>query len=346
MLLLLLLLLLQKVAPFPGSAWLEHVAATSSSPFYWNGAAYTSVYEAILQRGPLAQPYRNINAYINSNFFSNQLAGWIVQQTGSLVWGHYLLTYLRSLVAANALYLITGSIFHYFCYWHYSAQSVWETRKKPSGAIIWNQIRLATSSLVLYAVVPCVNEYLIEQGYTRVYYTVDQIGGWLPAILYFILHFTLIEISLYWLHRALHANKFLYTYVHKRHHQYNTPATVSPWASFAFDPVDGILQAGLYPLVLMLAPIHYWTHMLLLFGIGVWSTFIHDTMDWKVEFVLGSRYHTLHHTHSICNYGLMFTFCDYVWGTLRVPVGPTGSELKHSNDGSRRGGISTTKKLE
>lgn len=44
------------------------------------------------------------------------------------------------------------------------------------------------------------------------------------------------------MHRTLHENKFLYKYVHALHHKYNKPSTLSPWASVAFNPLDGILQ--------------------------------------------------------------------------------------------------------
>ena len=34
---------------------------------------------------------------------------------------------------------------------------------------------------------------------------------------------------------------------------------------------------------------------------------------------MGSKYHLMHHTHYHYNYGQYFIFCDYIWGTLRVP---------------------------
>lgn len=44
------------------------------------------------------------------------------------------------------------------------------------------------------------------------------------------------------MHRTLHTNKFLYKYVHALHHKYNSAETLSPWASIAFNPLDGVLQ--------------------------------------------------------------------------------------------------------
>lgn len=50
--------------------------------------------------------------------------------------------------------------------------------------------------------------------------------------------------QIYWMHRTLHTNKFLYKYVHALHHKYNTADTLSPWASIAFNPLDGCLQVA------------------------------------------------------------------------------------------------------
>ena len=47
------------------------------------------------------------------------------------------------------------------------------------------------------------------------------------------------------MHRTLHTNKFLYKYVHALHHKYNSAETLSPWASIAFNPLDGCLQVML-----------------------------------------------------------------------------------------------------
>jgi sterol desaturase/sphingolipid hydroxylase (fatty acid hydroxylase superfamily) len=47
---------------------------------------------------------------------------------------------------------------------------------------------------------------------------------------------------------------------------------------------------------------------------------------------IGSKYHTtVHHTHYIYNYGQVFLFCDWFWGTLQIPNGPTSVDTKKKN---------------
>ena len=139
-----------------------------------------------------------------------------------------------------------------------------------------------------------------------------------------IIYFTLVEIGIYWMHRTLHTNKWMYKHIHMLHHAYNKPETLTPWASIAFHPLDGILQASPYVGALFVVPCHYLTHVFLLFFTAIWATYIHDSMDFNIDPIMGSKYHTVHHTHYIYNYGQIFTFCDRFWGTLRVPLEPTG----------------------
>ena len=70
----------------------------------------------------------------------------------------------------------------------------------------------------------------------------SQVGGWGTYLIYTLVYFMLVEIGIYWMHRTLHTNKFLYKYIHALHHSYNSPETLTPWASIAFNPLDGILQ--------------------------------------------------------------------------------------------------------
>jgi lathosterol oxidase len=182
--------------------------------------------------------------------------------------------------------------------------------------------------MTLYTMLPVFDEWLIESGNTKVYFTIDEIGGWPNHVATMMLYFLCVEIGIYWMHRTLHTNKTLYKYIHLKHHQYNKAETLTPWASIACHPLDGIMQASPYVALLPFIPVHYLTHFGLLFFTAIWATYIHDAMDWNVDPVMGSKYHTVHHTHYIYNYGQVFIFCDWFWGTLKVPEGPTGMPAK------------------
>ena len=239
---------------------------------------------------------------------------------------HYFLCYLRNLGMGMLVYYAVAGIFHYFCYVHPLGASAFSNgrRKMPESSVIWHQIRLATASVFIYTTLPVLDEFLIEQGWTQAYYTVQDIGGYAWYFVWLAVYITLVEIGIYWMHRTLHTNKWMYKNIHLKHHVYNKPETLTPWASIAFHPIDGMLQASPYVGALLVCPCHYLTHIGLLFFTALWATYIHDSMDWNVGPIMGSKYHTVHHTHYIYNHGQFFTFCDRYWGTLRVPTEPTG----------------------
>lgn len=292
-----------------------------------SGETYSSAYDAILYGAPLKIPCRNFNAWVNSFFFGNDMTASLIHMVG-VEWAHYILCYLRNFVGAMLVYYGTGGIFHYFCYVHPMSQKIFQERARPSWETIWNQIQLSQKSMFIYVLLPVLDEFLIESGWTRTYYTIEEIGGWPMYLACMVLYFCLVEIGIYWMHRTLHTNKWMYKNIHMMHHQYKKAETLTPWASIAFNPIDGMLQASPYVGALFLVPCHYMTHFGLLFFTAIWATYIHDSMDWNVDPIMGSKYHTVHHTHYIYNYGQVFTFCDRIWGTFREPEGPTGVPVK------------------
>eukprot|EP00545_Synedropsis_sp_CCMP1620_P009534 CAMPEP_0119003328 /NCGR_PEP_ID=MMETSP1176-20130426/497_1 /TAXON_ID=265551 /ORGANISM="Synedropsis recta cf, Strain CCMP1620" /LENGTH=378 /DNA_ID=CAMNT_0006954919 /DNA_START=55 /DNA_END=1191 /DNA_ORIENTATION=+ len=316
------------VVPFPGTEWLTRMAATTKDTTFTtqNGNTYSSAYDAVLYGAPLDNPCRNFNAYINSFVIPESLASWILHKVNdNLEWGHYILCYLRNFLGGILVYYGTASLFHYHIYIHPRSAQIFRNRPRPTWDTIWDQIKLSQASISMYTLLPVIDEWIIEQGFSQVYYTVDQIGGFVPYAFYTILYFALVEIGVYWMHRTLHTNKWLYKHVHMLHHKYNRADTLTPWASIAFHPVDGMLQASPYVLLLPIIPCHYLTHFVMIFFTAIWATYIHDAVDlWNVDPIMGSKYHTVHHTHYIYNYGQVFTFCDQFWGTFKVPDGPTG----------------------
>jgi Delta7-sterol 5-desaturase len=321
--------------PFPGAGWIERLAAKGGMSLTLDdGTTYSSAYDAILNGDPLANPCRNFNAWVNSFFFSHNFVSTLIMTMG-VEWAHYILCYLRNFIGAMVVYYGTAGVFHYFCYVHPQSKEIFKERTRPSNEIMWHQIKLSQASMTLYVLLPVVDEWLVEQGYTKSYHTIAEIGGWPSHIFHFVVYFALVELGIYWMHRKLHTNKTLYKYIHLKHHQYNTPETLTPWASIAFHPLDGILQASPYVAVMLIWPVHYLTHFMLLFFTAIWATYIHDAMDFNIDPIMGSKYHTVHHTHYIYNYGQVFIVCDWLFGTLKVPQGPTGTNGKRQSNNKK-----------
>jgi Delta7-sterol 5-desaturase len=269
-------------------------------------------------------PHREFNEWLNSFMFSELTYASMKTFAGD-EWGYYLASYLRDLIAGTIVYWSTAGLWHLYIYAaHGEKYFEDEKRPYPTTEIIRDQQKLAQASLFLYAALPICSEYLIENGYTRSYFYIAELGGsfggWYYYFINTVFYVALVEIGIYWMHRTLHTNKFLYKWLHSTHHKYMEHSTLTPWASIAFNPFDGLAQASPYVVVMFIVPIHYYTHMIMLFFSGIWATNIHDSV-WvdDAEPIMGSKYHTIHHTHFMYNFGQWFTFCDHFWGTLRLP---------------------------
>jgi lathosterol oxidase len=226
-------------------------------------------------------------------------------------------SWLRCWIACVGLYFGVGGVWVYYTYFAFGA-IFFKPGQIPKFGDIFEQMKVAFLSMPLYAVLPAVTEYCVEQGWTLAYARVSDVG--LPKyVLYFILYMTSVEFFVYWQHRLLHDIKVGYTSLHHIHHKYNKEHTLSPFAGLAFHPIDGILQAIPYAWTLWFVPMHMLTHEMLLFITSIWTTNIHDCIHGKVAPVMGAGYHTIHHTTYRHNYGHYFTYMDKLFGTLVTP---------------------------
>lgn len=241
---------------------------------------------------------------------------------------HLVAVWLRNLIAAITLYLVLGAVWSIAIY-RSNEWPRWLPRaaERPSLADIMQQAQVALSSMPLFTVMPTLGEWLMERGFTRAIYDVQldlgassAAAGWVTACAWFAVYLAFVEWGIYWVHRYLHDNKTLYKLLHKKHHIYNNPGTMTPFAGLAFNPIDGMLQSAPYIVGLLVAPVHSWVHIAALFFTGIWTNNVHDTLTGDTEPVMGSAYHTLHHTLYWGNYGQFFVFFDWVHDTLEPPA--------------------------
>lgn len=128
------------------------------------------------------------------------------------------------------------------------------------------------------------------------------------------------ETYYYWLHRVMHHKK-LYKLMHKGHHD---SIEVSPWTSFAFDPLETIFQVLPFYIIVFLLPLHLYSILFLLLLMSLSATINHLNYEIFPQFfkhtfpfnqLIGATHHALHHKEFTTNYGLYFTFWDKWMGT-------------------------------
>jgi Delta7-sterol 5-desaturase len=128
----------------------------------------------------------------------------------------------------------------------------------------------------------------------------------------------------YWTHRAMHHRR-LFRFFHRTHHRSVTP---TPFAAYAFDLPEAVVQAAFLPLWLAVVPTAnlviflFLAFMITRNVMGHAGLELHGTSSggWvdhpMLQHINTTTHHDLHHSGGFnTNYGLYFTWWDRLMGT-------------------------------
>ncbi|CAL9224583.1 unnamed protein product [Arabidopsis halleri] len=230
---------------------------------------------------------------------------------------HVVQTWARNYIVSQVTYFLICSLWcFYFYHWkhdvHLSKEAI------PSRKSIMSQIHVSMKAMPWVSIVPTISEYFIEKGYTKCYFSISEVGP-IAYITHTIIHIILVEFWIYWTHRALHDVKPLYKHFHFVHHRFNTKTSLSPFAGAASHPVEAVLDALPYTILIFVVPMHFKTELVLLSLNGIWTFITHGCLDTKMWPFLTADYHTMHHIVHRYNYGNYTILMDWLFGTLRHP---------------------------
>ncbi|MCC9604370.1 sterol desaturase family protein [Blastopirellula sp. JC732] len=225
----------------------------------------------------------------------------------------YMTNLIRYVVAAGGAFLL-----FYVILW----RTGWITpiqKKLAAAPEMRREIFYSISSLTIFAGVGVIVYLGKASGVLQFYYGGNPLVDyyfWFSVVAMIVIH----DAWFYWTHRLLHT-KLLYAKVHRIHHQSHNP---TPWAAFAFHPVEAFVQAIILPLAAILLPMHpltviFW--MLYMTGMNVFGhlgfeLFPHWFLrsPWRRWHNTGVH-HNMHHRCVSSNYGLYFNFWDQWFGT-------------------------------
>ncbi|CAF5076993.1 unnamed protein product, partial [Rotaria sp. Silwood1] len=141
------------------------------------------------------------------------------------------------------------------------------------------------------------------RGYSKLYDSTQRSYNLIQFLKEFITFLFFTDMLIYFIHRALH-HRFLYKHFHKLHHRWIIP---TPFASHAFQWLDGFLQSLPYHLYVFLFPLHN----------------IHDgnysVPKYLQSIINGAAHHNDHHQYYDCNYGQFITLWDRLMNTFHSP---------------------------
>jgi Delta7-sterol 5-desaturase len=193
-------------------------------------------------------------------------------------------------------------------------------QKWPSNKDYQREIGYSFLTFFIFASIPFILNNHYVRPHTTIYTNIHQ-----HSLLYFTLAFPLLLIIhdtyFYWMHRMMHQPK-LFKFFHVVHHKSTNP---SPLASFAFQPTEAFIEAGVIIVFAFTVPIHFYHIFFLLFIMTMYNVYGHLGFElypknfnkhWLGKWLNTSVNHNMHHQYFKGNYGLYFTFWDRIMNTL------------------------------
>jgi sterol desaturase/sphingolipid hydroxylase (fatty acid hydroxylase superfamily)/uncharacterized protein (DUF2147 family) len=231
----------------------------------------------------------------------------------------------RRVMAVDFLrYVLTAAPF-YAVFWAWRPRWVRARRLQPADPgreRVASEITYSMSTVVIFSAIGLCLLYAQRAGLTRIYLDVANHGWgyfWASLVLAVLVH----DAYFYWTHRLLHWRP-LFRLAHHVHHRSTSP---TPWAAYAFHPIEALVQAGVYVVIVFALPMHplalilFLTHMIVRNVIGhlgfeVWpaGSARHPLARWHAT----PTHHDLHHHFGKGNYGFYLTLWDEWMGTTRA----------------------------
>ena len=244
--------------------------------------------------------------------------------------------YLFFLLQILSRYFIIAGVF--FLLFYVINKSKWSYKKIqqifPRAKDYRREILNSLFSIGLFALIPALFFKNMElKPYTQLY---DEIAekGWVYYFLAFPIMAFLHDTYFYWIHRLMH-HPVLFKWFHLVHHKSTNP---SPWAAYAFHPLEAILENGIIILFYFTLPMHV-THVPIFFLFSIIYN-IYGHMGWELypkgfnttligRWVNTAVAHNQHHKFFTGNYGLYLLFWDRMMGTLRADYDAAFDKVKN-----------------
>lgn len=233
------------------------------------------------------------------------------------------LCFLIFFIVTSRYFLLSGLFHVYFYIWKHKE---WEKRKINKKAYppkqFQTEVYWSTLTAAIFSVIGALSAIVWQKGYTVIYLNINDYPiWWIPISI--LLSMFIHETYYYWLHRWMHHPK-IYKYVHQVHHD---SKITSAWTAFSFHPIEGLLEALIMPVIVMIVPMHIYaviTHLTIMtltaainhLDIEIYPRNVFGNLLGK--HVIGATHHSHHHKFYRYNFGLYFTFWDK-WGKTESP---------------------------
>ena len=219
-------------------------------------------------------------------------------------------------------YLIAGIVFVIF---YVLLKKSWAYKKLQSKDAktkdFLREIMYSSGTILIFGLFIYILHHPAVAPYTTRYQQISE-RGWLYYFSVFPILFFMHDTYFYFTHRAMH-HPALFKWFHLVHHQSTNP---SPWAAYAFHPLEAIVEQGIVFIFYFTLPIHI-THLAFFFLFSIVYN-IYGHLGYELypryfanssigKWINTSTSHNQHHQYFKGNYGLYLLVWDRVFGTIR-----------------------------
>jgi sterol desaturase/sphingolipid hydroxylase (fatty acid hydroxylase superfamily) len=240
--------------------------------------------------------------------FSEQLALWLTMGKQAL-W----VAAVRYLIIATPLFVLG----YMLCARLLAGRRI-QSRPVTTRQIV-RELGWSLSTCVVFATIDVLVIVLSLAGVMRLR-VVEPTPGLVEMVATVMLLLVVHDAYFYWQHRFLHW-KPMFRIAHATHHRSLNP---TPFATFAFHPIEAAVEYGYVPLLALFVPIH----VMPLFVFGIVMTALNAYGHGGIElapkgfvrhpvgrFLLTPTHHDLHHSSVDYNFGFYSSFWDRLMGT-------------------------------
>lgn len=178
---------------------------------------------------------------------------------------------------------------------------------------------IVTMSIFSLIVVVLNSPPIVEQ--TTRYQSIETYG-WAYYFCVFPVLFIMHDLYFYIMHRIMH-HPALFKYIHLVHHKSTNP---SPWAAYAFHPLEAIIEQGIVIIFYFTLPVHI-THLAIFFLFSIIYN-VYGHLGYELypkgfnrtkigKWINTSINHNQHHQYFKGNYGLYTLIWDRLFDTIR-----------------------------
>ena len=218
---------------------------------------------------------------------------------------------------------------------------VWKKNQKQSSKIqpkfqktadYQREVFYSILTFIVFSLIGVALYHPVVRPHTLLYKDWNQYGTTYGVLSFFLL-ILLHDTYFYWTHRAMHHPK-LFKAFHLVHHKSTNP---SPWAAFAFQPTEAVVEAGILIVAAFVLPLHSYIIAAFLLFMTAYNVYGH--LGWELYPARFNRHflarwlntsvnHNQHHQYFRGNYGLYFRWWDEWMQTTRADYDATFEQLE------------------